>query len=300
MDSFELNKIMGAVLGTLMFVMGIGFLAEAIYHPIEDRGVGYALPEPEVAEAGAPADAEPAVPLGVLLASASVDRGTAAVRKCQSCHNFGEGEPNKQGPNLYHIVGAPKAHIEGFPYSDILLQQQAEGQVWSYENLNAFLENPRGYAPGTKMTFAGVRSPEERADILAYLQTLSPEPVPFPEPEAEAPPSAEEAGTPVEDAPDGEVNPAEVTAPEADAVEPVEPEAVIDTPTTTQNETAIEGTPTTSGPGETTTDTAPPATGTTPGTSPAPAPATTPAPEPTAPAAAPASAPATTPPATNQ
>lgn len=242
MDSFELNKIMGAVLGTLMFVMGVGFLAEAIYHPLEDRGPGYALPEPEVAEAGGAVEAAPEVPLGVLLASASVDRGTAAVRKCQSCHNFGEGEPNKQGPNLYHIVGATKAHMPDFAYSDILLQQKAEGQVWSYENLNAFLTNPKAYAPGTKMSFAGVRSPEERADILAYLQTLSPEPLPFPTAE-EAPATPEEAGTPVEAAPDGEVAPAEVTAPASETVEPTAPAATTETPSTTQTETNVQGTP---------------------------------------------------------
>ncbi|RZA26204.1 MAG: c-type cytochrome, partial [Proteobacteria bacterium] len=266
MDSFELNKIMGAVLGTLMFVMGVGFLAEAIYHPIEDRGPGYALPEPEVAEAGGAADAAPEVPLGVLLASASADRGAAAVRKCQSCHNFGEGEPNKQGPNLYHIVGATKAHMPDFAYSDILQQQKAEGQVWSYENLNAFLTSPKAYAPGTKMTFAGVRSPEERADILAYLQTLSPEPLPFPTAE-EAPATPEEAGTPVESAPDGEVTPAEVTAPPADTATPTEPAAVTETPSTTQTETDVEGTPTTSG------TTGTPAPATAPATTPAPAPA---------------------------
>ena len=242
MDSFELNKIMGAVLGTLMFVMGVGFLAEAIYHPIEDRGPGYALPEPEVAAAGGAAEAAPEVPLGVLLASASADRGAAAVRKCQSCHNFGEGEPNKQGPNLYHIVGASKAHMDGFAYSDILQQQKSEGQVWSYENLNAFLTNPKAYAPGTKMTFAGVRSPEERADILAYLQTLSPDPVPFPAAE-EAPATPEEAGTPVESAPDGAAAPAEVTAPPADSATPAAPAAETETPTTTQTETSVEGTP---------------------------------------------------------
>jgi cytochrome c len=245
MDSFELNKIMGAVLGTLMFVMGIGFLAEAIYHPIEDRGPGYALPEPELAAAAAPEEAAPAVPIGVLLANASVDRGASAVRKCQSCHSFGEGEANKQGPNLYHIVGASKAHMDGFAYSDILLQQKAEGQVWSYENLNAFLENPKAYAPGTKMNFAGVRSPEERADILAYLQTLSSDPVPFPAADAE-PAAAEDLGTPPEDAPaEGTIVPAEISTPasEVPAGEPATP--AVETPNTTQSETSVEGTPAT-------------------------------------------------------
>ncbi|MCW5721732.1 MAG: cytochrome c family protein [Devosia sp.] len=226
MDSFELNKIMGAVLGTLLFVMGVGFLTEAIYQPIEGRGPGYALPEPEVASS-APVEAAPEVSLGVLLASASVERGAAAVRKCQSCHNFGEGEPNKQGPYLWGTVGHTKAHAEGFAYSDILLQQKADGQVWSYENLNAFLTNPKGYAPGTKMSFAGVRSPEERADILAYLQTLGSMDVPFP-------PADETATEP-------EVDVETTLAPEG--TEATAPEAVTETPTTTSTETQVEGTP---------------------------------------------------------
>jgi cytochrome c len=245
MDSFELNKIIGAVLGTLLFVMGVGFLAEAIYHPIENRGPGYALPEPEVAEGGEVVEEAPAVPLAVLLTSASAERGAAAVRKCQSCHTFGEGEANKQGPNLYGVVGAAQAHLEGFAYSDILVQHHDEGLVWSYDNLDAFLTNPKGYAPGTKMGFAGVRSPEERADILAYLQTLAAAPVPFPAPEAA--PAAEEApaaeGTAVEDAPAGEVTPTEVTAPASDTTEPAAPDAVVETPTTTTEETNVEGTP---------------------------------------------------------
>jgi len=239
MDSFELNKIIGAVLGTLLFIMGVGFLAEAIYHPIEGRGPGYVLPEPEVAEASAPAEAAPEGPRGVLLASARVDRGASAVRKCQSCHTFREGESAKQGTNLYNFVGAPRAHAEGFVYSDILLQQREEGQVWSYENLDAFLTNPRGYAPGTKMAFAGIRSPEERADVLAYLQTLSSDPVPFPA--AEEAPAEDEAAS--EEAVEEDAAPAEEAIPEAEATEPTAPESAVETPTTTQDETPVEGTP---------------------------------------------------------
>ena len=182
MDSFELNKIMGAVLGTLLFIMGVGFVAEAVYHPVEGRGPGYALPEPTpVAVAGAEAAPEaPAISLGTLLASASAERGAAAVKKCQACHNFGEGEPNKSGPHLYDVVGRAEGSVSDFSYSDAMKAHNAAGDTWTYENLEHFLTKPSDYAPGTKMAFAGIKTAEERADILAYLQTLSASPVPFP------------------------------------------------------------------------------------------------------------------------
>lgn len=264
MDSFELNKIMGAVLGTLLFVMGAGFVAEAIYHPIEGRGPGYALPEPEVAEGGAAVEAAPEVPLGVLLASASVERGQAAVRKCQSCHNFGEGEPNKQGPHLYDVVGRAEASVSDFAYSEALLAHNAAGDVWTYDNLNHFLTKPSDYAPGTKMNFAGIRTAEERADILAYLQTLSASPVPFPAAEEAAPVAATES---TEAAP---ADPAGIQQPDAatpvdpaaanpdNAAEPEAPAVVTDTPTTTQSESPVQGTATGSGSAPATTPTTTP------------------------------------------
>ncbi|MFD2648426.1 c-type cytochrome [Devosia albogilva] len=249
MDSFELNKIMGAVLGTLLFVMGVGFVAESIYHPIENRGPGYNLPEPEPTTEVAEAGAEEVVPLPVLLASASAEAGASAVRKCQSCHNFGEGEPNKQGPALYGVVGRPEGGVPGFAYSDTLMAYNAEGRTWTYDSLDHFLARPADYAPGTKMNFAGVRSAEERADILAYLQTLSPSPVPFPAPEeapAEGAPADEGAATTEEGAAEEE-NPA--TAPADEVSTEQAPAAVTDTPTETQSDTPVQGTPTTSGPG---------------------------------------------------
>ncbi len=206
MDSFELNKIIGAILGTLLFVMGVGFLAEAIYHPIEGRGPGYTLPEAEVAEAGGTAEpAAPEIALGTLLASADPAAGQASTKKCASCHNFGEGESNKTGPLLYGVVGRPEGSHEGFAYSDALKAHNAAGDVWTYENLNAFLTSPKAYAPGTKMSFAGVKDPVERANILAYLSTLSASPVPFPAPEAapaaDAAAPADAAAAPAAEAP---------------------------------------------------------------------------------------------------
>ncbi len=282
MDSFELNKIMGAVLGTLLFVMGAGFVAEAIYHPIQGQGPGYALPEPEaVAGTEEAVDAAPEVPLGVLLASASAERGQAAARKCQSCHNFGQGEPNKQGPGLYDVVGRLEGSHEGFAYSDGMMAHNAAGDVWTYENLDHFLTKPSDYVPGTKMNFAGIRTAEERADLLAYLQTLSTDPVPFPaadvapaeggaEAADPADPAAEAAGTQQPDA-TAPTDPA-ATAPD-DAAEPAAPAEVVDTPTTTQSETPVVGTPTGSGAPAPTSGATPTAPATAPPAGAAPAPA---------------------------
>lgn len=178
--SFEMNKIAGAILGALLLVMGLGFLAEAIYAPIEGRGPGYALPEPEAGDHGGEVVEVEATPLPVLLASASAEDGAGAARKCASCHNFGEGEGNKTGPALFGIVGAPIAGHDGFSYSDALVAYGEANGNWTYETLAAFIQDPRGDVPGTKMTFAGIRDEEELADILAYFQTLSAEPVPFP------------------------------------------------------------------------------------------------------------------------
>ena len=218
MNSFEVNKIVGAILGTLLFVMGIGFLAEAIYAPRSGAGPGFALPEPE---GGATAAARPGVlatPLPVLLADASVEDGAKVIRKCISCHNFGKGEGNKTGPHLYDVVGRPIASIADFSYSDALHKLADEQGAWTYDNLNTFLTNPRADAPGTKMSFGGLASEKERANVLAYLRSLSDNPVPFPP--VEAAPAADEA-TPADDPEaDGAAPAADDTAPAADTDAP--------------------------------------------------------------------------------
>jgi cytochrome c len=185
----ELNKIMGAVLGTLTFAMGLNIASTIIYTPKKPAVPGYDLPAPEVSAgpAGGPDQAAQAEPLPVLLASADPAKGQSAAKKCAACHVFEKGGPNKIGPGLYEIVGRDIAAHPGFAYSTAL---KSKGAKWSFDELNAFLANPKGYAPGTIMAFAGVTNPKERADLIKYMQTLSENPVPIPAAAAAPAPAA--------------------------------------------------------------------------------------------------------------
>lgn len=200
MDTFELNKIAGALLGSLLFALVLGFASEIVFHNEVPQQPGYIIEVAETDE-GAEEEVVEAVPLPVLLASADVSAGEAAARKCSACHTFDEGGANRVGPNLWNVVGGPMAHIDGFGYSSALADRAAAGGEWGFESLNAFLESPRNYIDGTSMAFNGIRDEEERADLIVYLRSLSADPVPLPEPEAtEAAPAEDAAATPAEDA----------------------------------------------------------------------------------------------------
>jgi cytochrome c len=133
-----------------------------------------AAPDQAAPQEAAPAADEGGV--GVLLAQADVDEGAKAARKCAACHSFDEGGANKIGPPLWDVVGRDIAELD-FAYSDALSEKEG---AWDYQALDAFLAEPRGWAPGTKMAFAGLREPEERADVILYLRSLSNEPAPLP------------------------------------------------------------------------------------------------------------------------
>ncbi len=182
MNSIDLQKIFGAVLGTFLFIMGVGFLAEAAYHTEPGPGGGYTLEAASGAhgdEAGGEAQTE-TVSLAALLADANVGKGVKVFKKCTACHTSEAGGANKVGPALYDIVGRSMAVADGFGYSDVFVGFQAEGRTWTYEDLNTFLTKPKDYAPGTKMSFAGLKKETDRANLLAYLQTLSASPVALP------------------------------------------------------------------------------------------------------------------------
>jgi cytochrome c len=188
MDSFELNKILGAILGTCLGVLSINIAAGAIFAPTKPAKPGYEIVVPEQAPGGQakPAEPEKQESIEQLLAKADVGRGENAAKKCAACHTFNKGGRNLVGPNLWGVVGRPKASEAGFNYSAAM---KAKGGNWTIDELNQFINNPRGYVPGTNMTFAGVQRGSERADVIAYLNTLSDNPSPLPK-------AAEAAGAP--------------------------------------------------------------------------------------------------------
>ncbi len=187
MDTMTFNKIAGAVLGAGLFVMGLNIVSDTIYHAEKPEEAAINIEVAEAETDTAAKDAAPAVSLASLMASADAAKGETNFRACAACHTAEEGGANKVGPNLYGIVGAKKAHLDNYAYSPALKERHAED--WSFENLDAFLKSPKGYLKGTKMGFGGLKDDAKRADLLAYLRTLSATPAPLPV--AEAAPAAE-------------------------------------------------------------------------------------------------------------
>ncbi|HKK36687.1 MAG TPA: cytochrome c family protein [Paracoccaceae bacterium] len=167
MDTLEINKIVGAVVGALLIYLGAQFFAEMILSP-GHKGEEYAYSveiEEDEGDSGGEAAAEPEIDVAALIASGDPSRGENVFRKCSACHKVEPGA-NGVGPHLYGVVGREIGAVEEYSYSGALSEQ---AEVWTPENLFAFLENPSQWAPGTSMGYAGLKKPEDRAAVIAYL-----------------------------------------------------------------------------------------------------------------------------------
>ena len=189
MDSFEWNKIIGAVLGTVMFIFVIRLVAEAVYEPSTPAKPGYVVEGVvENAGGGTAAPVEETVPdFGTVLASADATAGKAVSARCEQCHDITKGGPNKIGPALWGVIGRARATQPGFAYSSAMM---GDHNPWTFAALFKYLKSPATMVPGTKMSFAGLRSAQDRINLIAFLRTASDSPVAIPPPAPVATPTA--------------------------------------------------------------------------------------------------------------
>jgi cytochrome c len=189
MNTFELNKVLGAILGTCLVLVAVHIAAGALFTPVVPAKPGYEIAvkkeQPPQAETKAPTAEQS---FDNMLATASVGRGAEIAKQCEICHNVEKGQGPKVGPDLYDVVGRKVASVAGFNYSTAL---KAKGGTWTFDALNTWLTNPGADVPGTAMTFAGLSNEKQRADVIAYLNTLSdhPQPLPSPKRDTEAAPA---------------------------------------------------------------------------------------------------------------
>jgi cytochrome c len=173
MDSFELNKILGAVLGTCLALLSLNIAAGALFTTHNPEKPGYEIAVQEEPAGGAASEQAAAEdPLPVRLASADAKRGENDAKKCQACHTFGKGEPNRVGPNLWGVVGRPKHSEPGFNYSAAMKAQTGN---WTPEELDKYLTSPQTVVPHTKMIFPGLKDENKRKNVIAYLEQFGPD-----------------------------------------------------------------------------------------------------------------------------
>lgn len=169
MDSFEWNKIAGWVLTAAIAVLGLSIVTGMLYSPHNPEQKGYIVEGVELEAEGGGAAAAAEKPIAFYLASANVEKGAATFKKCAACHTIDAGGANGIGPNLHGVVGASHAHAAGFSYSPAMAA--TKGKPWGFDELNEWLKSPKAYIPGNKMSFAGISKPEDRANVIAYLNS---------------------------------------------------------------------------------------------------------------------------------
>mgnify|MGYP001197969935 FL=1 len=179
MDSFEINKIVAAILMVALLVIGIGKLSEIVFHVEKPKKPGYVVEVDEVSTASLPKETvtEKKVDIVALMALGDVAAGEKIFKKCAACHSINKGGKNNIGPALYNVVGRKIGGITDYKYSKALVEYNKE---WSFEELNGFLIKPAKWIKGTKMAYAGLRKESDRASVIKYLNQNSDNPLPLP------------------------------------------------------------------------------------------------------------------------
>ena len=182
MSWFEVNKILASIILALIALFIIAFIGDSLISPKIPKEQAYVIDIPEdfsnttISTNLKDADSYPE-PISELLTNASIENGGKISKKCGSCHTFNKGEPNKVGPNLYEIVGSSVGKIDGFAYSNAMINLTGK---WGYEELAKFFYKPKKYIEGTKMNFAGLKKAQDRADLILWLREKSDNPLPLP------------------------------------------------------------------------------------------------------------------------
>ena len=179
MDSFELNKIIAAILMVALLVIGIGKLSDVIFHVKKPEKPGYVveLDQVETASVATESSTEEKVDIAALMAMGDVTAGEKIFKKCAACHSIVKGGKNNIGPALYNVVGRKIGGVSDYKYSKALA---AYGKEWNFEELNGFLIKPAKWIKGTKMAYAGLRKEKDRASVIKYLNKNSDNPLPLP------------------------------------------------------------------------------------------------------------------------
>ena len=175
MDSFELNKIIAAILMVALLVIGLGKIADGVFHVKKPKNPGYKV-EVEIQSTSGTSQATEVVEkidIAALMSLGDVESGKKIFKKCAACHSIKKGGKNKIGPALYNVVGRTVGGLDNYKYSKTLASY---GKEWTFEELNGFLQKPASYLKGTKMSYAGIRKEKDRASIIKYLNEKSDNP----------------------------------------------------------------------------------------------------------------------------
>ena len=179
MDSFELNKIIASILLVALLVIGLGKLADGVFHVKKQKNPGYQveIENQSTSLVTQVSEVEEKIDIVAIMALGDVAAGEKIFKKCAACHSIEKGGANKIGPALYGVVGSKVGHVSDYKYSKALATY---GKQWSFEELNGFLTKPASYLKGTKMSYAGLRKETDRASVIKYLNQNSDNPIPLP------------------------------------------------------------------------------------------------------------------------